>query len=158
MTAGMTIGILARHTGTPVETIRYYEREGLLPMPPRTAGNYRLYSDTHRQRLTFIRNCRNLDMALDEIRTLLSFRDDPEANCETVSRVLDEHTGHVAVRIGELESLQQELRRLRKLCRVASATKRCGILDGLTRKPPAPSLRPGNVQGSHRQVQRRKNG
>ena len=61
----MKIGELARAAQTPVETIRYYEREGLLPAPPRSAGNYRLYGDTHRQRLAFIRHCRGLDMTLD---------------------------------------------------------------------------------------------
>jgi len=58
-----------------VETIRYYEREGLLPVPARTGGNYRLYGTQHVERLRFIRNCRSLDMTHDEIRTLLAFRD-----------------------------------------------------------------------------------
>jgi DNA-binding transcriptional MerR regulator len=63
-----------------VETIRYYEREGLLREPSRSEGNYRLYTDTHIERLQFIRHCRSLDMTLEEIRNLLRFRDSLEEN------------------------------------------------------------------------------
>ena len=69
----MKIGALAETTGTSVETIRYYEREGLLPAAPRADNNYRLYTRVHAERLAFIRHCRNLDMTLDEIRALLRF-------------------------------------------------------------------------------------
>ena len=80
MAADMRIGDLAQATLCPVETIRYYEREGLLPAPARSGGNYRLYGTQHVERLRFIRNCRSLDMTHDEIRTLLAFRDGPEEN------------------------------------------------------------------------------
>ena len=66
----MKIGILAEATGTPVETIRFYEREGLLPPPARAENNYRMYLPVHVERLAFVRQCRNLDMTLDEIRAL----------------------------------------------------------------------------------------
>ena len=72
----MKIGQMAQATGTQVETVRYYEREGLLPVAGRTHGNYRVYDDSHVQRLSFIRHCRCLDMTLDEIRVLLRFKDD----------------------------------------------------------------------------------
>ena len=64
----MKIGELATLTGCPVETIRYYEREGLLPAPSRSAGNYRQYDTAHVERLSFIRHCRSLDMTQEEIR------------------------------------------------------------------------------------------
>ena len=67
----MKIGELAEATGTQIETIRYYEREGLLPEPGRSTGNYRIYDRVHADRLSFIRHCRALDMNLDEIRVLL---------------------------------------------------------------------------------------
>ena len=67
----MKIGELAVATATQIETIRFYEREGLIPTPGRSTGNYRVYEASHVQRLIFIRRCRGLDMALDEIRTLL---------------------------------------------------------------------------------------
>jgi len=71
----MKIGELAQRTNTPVETIRYYEREGLLAEPVRSEANYRVYEDAHAQRLSFIRHCRGLDMTLEEIRVLLRFKD-----------------------------------------------------------------------------------
>lgn len=77
----MKIGELANLTQTQVETIRYYEREGLLPETARTGGNYRIYGDAHAARLSFIRHCRGLDMTLDEIRILLHFKDAPSENC-----------------------------------------------------------------------------
>ncbi len=73
----MKIGELAKKAGCQVETVRYYEREGLLPAPARTEGNYRLYGTQHLDRLVFIRNCRTLDMTLDEIQRLLALRDLP---------------------------------------------------------------------------------
>lgn len=125
----MKIGELAKITQTQAETIRFYEREGLLREPPRTEGNYRLYEAEHLERLAFIRHCRSLDMTLDEIRALLRFQDAPRDNCHAVNEVLDEHIEHVARRIRELKHLQQELRALREQCDGVAAE--CGILDGL---------------------------
>ncbi len=105
----MKIGELAKTTDCPVETIRYYEREGLLPEPARSEGNYRLYTQAHVERLTFIRNCRTLDMTLDEIRSLLRLRDSPEAQCESVNALIDEHIQHVKARIDGLLALQEQL-------------------------------------------------
>lgn len=95
----MKIGELARVTSTQVETVRYYEREGLLPTPARTDGNFRIYEGIHVERLSFIRHCRSLDMTLDEIRVLLRFKDAPAENCEDVNTLLEKHIGHVAARI-----------------------------------------------------------
>jgi len=91
MSHGITIGMLAKRTRCQAETIRYYEREGLLPAPARSQGNYRQYDSTHVERLSFIRHCRSLDMTLDEIRALLDFRDAPTRDCADVSVLLDEH-------------------------------------------------------------------
>jgi len=138
MSNGLKIGELAKRTGTLVETIRYYEREGLLLKPERSQGNYRLYTDNHVERLQFIRHSRSLDMTLDEIRSLLRFRDAPDENCSEVNALLDEHIEHVANRIKELKSLEQKLRELRSQCQQAQATKNCGILQSLG--SPAKSL------------------
>ena len=78
----MKIGELAQKTGMQVETVRYYEKEGLLPRIGRTDSNYRVYSDAHVERLLFIRHCRSLDMTLDEIRILLHFKDIPDESCD----------------------------------------------------------------------------
>ena len=123
----MKIGDLARAADCPTETIRYYEREGLLPAPIRSEGNYRLYGDGHVQRLRFIRRCRSLDMNLDEIRSLLRFRDAPEENCGEVNAILDAHIGHVSARITELRALKGQLAMLRQRCREAQAARDCGI-------------------------------
>ena len=69
------IGELSTASGTTIESIRFYEREGLIAEPSRTDGNYRVYGDEHVQRLVFIRRCRSLDLALAEIRELLAFKD-----------------------------------------------------------------------------------
>ncbi len=127
----MRIGELAETSGTPVETIRFYEREGLLPAAARTEGNYRIYMPQHAERLGFIRQCRNLDMTLDEVRVLLRFKDQPLADCGEVNSLLDEHIGHVAERIRELRGLEKELRGLRAACASPNAAADCGILNGI---------------------------
>ncbi|MDH6593673.1 Cd(II)/Pb(II)-responsive transcriptional regulator [Variovorax sp. TBS-050B] len=147
----MKIGELARAAATPVETIRYYEREQLLPAPARTDGNYRIYDDSHAQRLGFIRRCRSLDMTLDEIRVLLRFRDAPGEDCGEVNRLLDDHIGHVAARIAELRTLEKQLKALREQCRGGESAQHCGILHELdTAALAAESLggHAGHVHGS----------
>lgn len=133
MNTALKIGELARQTGCPVETIRYYEQHGLLPAAARSEGNYRLYGAAHVKQLTFIRHCRSLDMALEEIRVLLRFRDGPEENCEMVNQFLDVHIDHVAERIDELKRLDKQLRALRRQCGATQKVKDCGILNSLTK-------------------------
>lgn len=127
----MKIGDLSAQSGTPVETIRFYEREGLLPKPSRTISNYRIYEGPHVERLAFIRHCRSLDMALDEIRALLALKAAPNESCEAVNNVLDEHIEHVAQRIRELTALKKQLVALRGQCAQAKDVAHCGILSGL---------------------------
>lgn len=127
----MKIGELATQAHTRVETIRYYEREGLLPQAPRSEGNYRTYGPAHLERLSFVRHCRSLDMSLDEVRVLLRFKDAPSEDCGDVNALLDEHIGHVAARIRELCSLEKQLRLLRERCGVVGHAAKCGILGGL---------------------------
>lgn len=129
------IGDLASLLDVPVETIRYYEREGLLPKPARSDGNYRLYAESERTRLEFILHCRALDMSLQEIRTLLRLRDAPEQGCAEVNALLDEHIGHVTERMRALRRLHTELKTLRAHCDAPSASKDCGILHELATAP-----------------------
>lgn len=136
MDKAFTIGELGERTGCPVQTIRYYEREGLLPPAGRTRGNYRLYGPPHLERLSFIRNCRALDMTLQEIQLLLSVRDAPEKNCGEVNAVVDRHIEQVAQRIQELQQLQGRLKGLRKLCRAAEVAASCKILGSLSKRQP----------------------
>lgn len=149
----MKIGELATATQTQVETIRYYEREGLLPQAPRSEGNYRIYGPEHAERLGFIRHCRSLDMTLDEIRVLLRFKDSPSEDCGDVNALLDEHIGHVAARIRELRQLERQLKALREQCVVVQDAGHCGILSGLSHAvsalpPAAPKVAP-HVARSH---------
>lgn len=126
------IGELAKCTESTVETIRYYEKEGLLPEPSRSEGNYRLYGEEHIERLKFIRHCRTLDMALGEVRTLLKYRDTPTEDCGDVNALLDEHIQAVEIRVEELMQLKQHLTELRRQCPSAAPTASCGILRALS--------------------------
>lgn len=147
----MKIGELARVTSTQVETVRYYEREGLLPTPARTDGNFRIYEGIHVERLSFIRHCRSLDMTLDEIRVLLRFKDAPAENCEDVNTLLEKHIGHVAARIRELRGLERQLKGLRAQCNEAGDAAHCGILNELSRLPRHEAQNEAmHVRGAHR--------
>ncbi len=142
----MKIGELAKLTDCQVETIRYYEREGLLPEPARSDGNYRLYTQAHVERLTFIRNCRSLDMTLEEIRSLLSLRDSPQDQCESVNALVDEHIQHVKARIDGLLVLQAQLLDLRQRCGEGPDIEQCGILQRLE---VSGSVVPSETEPSH---------
>ncbi len=141
------IGDLASLLDVPVETMRYYEREGLLPEPARSEGNYRLYAECDRARLEFILHCRALDMSLHEIRALLRLRDAPEQGCAEVNALLDEHIGHVTERMRALRRLHAELKALRAHCEAPSASKNCGILHELASAPT--NRRTGASAGVH---------
>jgi DNA-binding transcriptional MerR regulator len=93
------IGDLAKRSGCEVVTIRYYEKEGLLPKPARSGGNFRLYGEAHIERLQFIRHCRSLDMTLSEIRALLGLRDNPAQDCGEVITLLEAHIQQVEMRV-----------------------------------------------------------
>ncbi|MBP6088389.1 MAG: Cd(II)/Pb(II)-responsive transcriptional regulator [Polaromonas sp.] len=127
----MKIGELAALAQCTVETVRYYEKEGLLSAPGRTAGNFRLYGTEHLERLRFIRNCRTLDMSHEEIRALLLLTDQPADDCGAINDVFDQHIAHVDVRINELMQLKSQLSVLRQRCQTERAVDACGILQGL---------------------------
>lgn len=133
----MRIGELAELSGTAVDTIRYYEKTGLLPAPARTSANYRVYGESHRQRLAFVRRCRALDMSLEEIRSLLAFCDEPERDCGEVNALLDARVAEVEARMAELAALARDLRSLRSACRSPGRAGQCRILREL-RAPGAP--------------------
>lgn len=128
----LKIGELARKTQCQAETIRYYEREGLLPKTVRSESNYRVYGQAHVARLSFVRNCRSLDMTLDEVRRLLNFMDEPDADCGEVNQLLDEHISHVSQRIAGLRKLERQLQLLRSQCRSGRIRKDCRILRELS--------------------------
>jgi Cd(II)/Pb(II)-responsive transcriptional regulator len=112
----MRIGELAKRAVCTVETIRFYERAGLLPRPARSGGNYRLFSAEDAERLAFIRNCRSLGMALAEIRVLLGCRGTPDTDCREVNALLDLHILRLEQQINSLKDLDRQLHEIRQLC------------------------------------------
>ncbi len=129
----MQIGELARKAGCGIETIRYYEKEGLLRKPERSAGNYRLYGPEALERLRFIRHCRRHGMHLDGVRSLLAYRDGPpDADCAWVSGILDEHIGRLEEQICSLEALRVYLQKLRKQCGGGHPAGCCPIMQSLS--------------------------
>ena len=139
----MRIGELAQQTGVTVETLRYYEQEGLLSKPARTAANFRIYTAQHVEQVAFIRQCRFLDLSLAEIRILLGYKAAPEQACGEVNRLLDRHIVDVQERVQGLQALEAHLLRLRERCPQEQAATECGILQELSQpltEPGAPCL------------------
>lgn len=128
----MKIGELAQRSGCEVVTVRYYEQEGLLPKPPRSAGNYRIYNEQHVERLRFLRHCRSLDMTLNEVRALLALRDQPNHGCDDVNTLLESHIAKVEERIDSLQQLKQQLQSLLYRCSGDHSIGTCEIIRGLS--------------------------
>jgi Cu(I)-responsive transcriptional regulator len=126
----MNIGELARAAATKAETIRYYERIGLLPSPPRTAGNYRNYSEGHVSRLAFTRRARDLGFSIEQIRALLDLADHKEQSCEAVDAIAHEHLAEVKRKLADLSALRRELESLIGQCRHGTVAE-CRILEAL---------------------------
>jgi Cd(II)/Pb(II)-responsive transcriptional regulator len=124
----MRIGELAKRAAVAVDTVRYYEKAGLLPLPPRRPNGYREYGGGHLQRVAFIRHCRALDMPLNDVRRLLDLLDDPGADCRTADCLIDEQLARVRERIADLRTLEQQLESLRTQCTVQASSADCGIL------------------------------
>jgi MerR family mercuric resistance operon transcriptional regulator len=104
------IGELSGRTGCNIETIRYYERIGLLPRPPRSASRYRLYEGADVNRLTFVRRARELGFTLDEVRALLALSSDRgEEACSEVRRLAHTHLADIRARIADLRSMERVL-------------------------------------------------
>jgi Cd(II)/Pb(II)-responsive transcriptional regulator len=139
----MKIGELAKLSHCPIETIRYYEKAGLLQEPLRTEGNYRDYSDEHVTRLRFVRNCRALDMTHQEIHSILALMDEHSTDCHEVNVLVDAHIQHVDQRIAELQSLRDELNQLRLRCARESSIDQCGIVQGIVAMDANPKPRKG---------------
>lgn len=127
----MKIGELATLAQCTVETVRYYEKVGLLSAPSRTTGNFRMYGAEHVERLRLIRNCRTLNMSHEEIRALLLLKDQPADDCGAINEVFDQHIAHVDERIQELAQLKLQLSALRQRCQTEQVVDTCGILQGL---------------------------
>ena len=135
----MKIGEAAAASGCHIETIRYYERVGLLPRPARTHGGYRDYTDGQVQRIRFITRGRELGFSLDEIRSLLALADDESLSCGDVDRLARQHLDEIRIRVRELTRMARELERTITGCQ-GGRRAHCTILDAL-RTPSATAPR-----------------
>lgn len=126
----MKIGELAKVTGTKAETIRYYEKIGLLRAPERTGGNYRDYGADDQERLAFIRHARGLGFDIADIRSLLRLAGRPDQDCGEADRIASGHLAAVVAKIAQLEHLRTELERMIEQCRGGQVSE-CQIIQAL---------------------------
>lgn len=127
----MQIKDLARATGVDIETIRFYEKQGLWPEPARLDNGYRDYAPLHLERLSFIRHCRALDIPLPDVRRLLTAMDAPQDACTDVDQLVDAQLSRVRARLQSMQALEQQLLQLRRACDGDHAHQGCGILKEL---------------------------
>lgn len=160
----MRIKALSDATGVEIETIRYYEKLGLLPAPARSANGYRAYQTAHLERLAFIRHCRALDMSLADIGKMLALVNAPQAACHDVDVLVDGQLARVRARLKSMRALEKQLVQLRAQCGGTQASAECGILHELvaaahgeacachTRRNPAEARGLWTIQVSGRSV------
>jgi MerR family mercuric resistance operon transcriptional regulator len=125
------IGELSRRTGCNIETIRYYERIGLLPAPARSAARYRVYGTGDVRRLTFIRRARELGFTLDAVRALLGLSGDGSAACPEVRELAANHLAEVRAKIADLQAMEHVLANAVRRC-AAGELPGCPIIDALS--------------------------
>jgi MerR family mercuric resistance operon transcriptional regulator len=130
----LTIGRLAKEVGVNLETVRYYERRGLLPRPPRSASGYRLFPDEAAGRLRFIRRAQELGFSLAEIRELLSLRVSRTAKRTDVRRRAEAKIADIDAKIKSLDSMKRALRKLTRVCAGCGPIAECPILESLNRE------------------------
>lgn len=126
----LTIGDLGKATGTRVETVRYYEKIGLLPKPPRTGGNYRVYGQAELARLSFIRRSRDLGFSLDQVRALLRLSDDRARDCTGIDEIAEAHLREVDRKLADLAALRHELKSVIESCK-GGIIADCRIIEAL---------------------------
>ncbi|WP_281969001.1 MerR family transcriptional regulator [Roseovarius nanhaiticus] len=126
----LTIGNLAKKTGTKVQTIRYYEQIGLMPEPGRTEGGQRRYHEAELDRLSFVRHARQLGFSLDAIRELLDLSDHPQKSCEEADAIARRQLKQVERRVARLKALRTELKRMVHECS-GGRTADCRVLEVL---------------------------
>jgi len=129
-----TIGTLSKYSGVNIETIRYYERIGIMPSPPRSGGGYRLYNESHQRRLSFICRSRQLGFTLDEIRNLLTLVDDKSYTCAQVQDLTLEHLENTRKKIIDLQKLEVVLDEMASQCD-GGLVPDCPVIDALFEEP-----------------------
>lgn len=129
--SGLTRGEVAARTGVGIETVRFYEKEGLLEDPPRTSSGYRQYPEEVVSRLHFIRRAKELGFSLREVRDLISLRLDSSTDCNAVQEKAEAKLGDIRAKIRDLKALEAGLEELVAACRRNSTQAECPLLDML---------------------------
>ncbi len=137
----LTIGQLAKKAQVNIETIRYYERRGLIPDPPRRESGYRQYSDDYVGRILFIKRAQGLGFSLKEIYELLSLKVDPGTTCDDIKKLSEVKISEIERKIIELQDIKKALVKLVTLCKGRGPSTECPILDALN------TPKKQNVQG-----------
>ena len=129
----MTRGVIAARTGVNIETVRYYERIGLLPAPPRSEGGHRIYDEDMLRRLNFIRRCRELGFTLNEVRGRLLLVDGGDYTCGEVEQLTIAHLGEVRRKLADLKRLERVLREMVAGCQGGEVPE-CPVIEALFRE------------------------
>ena len=129
----LTAGKLAQKARINIETIRFYERKGLLPKPKRTGSGYRMYSQESAQRIQFIKRSQQLGFSLKEILGLLSLRVDSKKTCGHVKKQTETKLDEINKKIKSLRRIQKALKNMAKSCQGKGPTSKCPILDELSK-------------------------
>lgn len=127
----MRIGELAAKAGLEVQTVRYYEREGLIDPPSRTPSGYRTYGPAQLERMQFIRHCRSLDIPLADVRRLIALSGDKDVSCDEVNAMVQRHLERIRAKRAALELLEKQLAELNAQCESGHRAADCGILEEL---------------------------
>ena len=130
----LTIGRLAREVGVNLETVRYYERRGLLPRPPRSSSGYRLFPADTARRLRFIRRAQDLGFSLGEIRELLSLRMSASARSTDIRKRAEAKIADIDAKIRSLDGMKKTLRKLTDACEGCAPIAKCPILESLDKE------------------------
>jgi MerR family mercuric resistance operon transcriptional regulator len=130
-TKSLTIGRLAKQAGVNLETVRFYERKGLLPRPPRSASGYRLFPEEAARRLKFIRRAQELGFSLAEIAELLSLRVSRRTTSAEIRARAEAKITDIEAKMRSLESMKKTLRKLTKVCDGCAPIAQCPILESL---------------------------
>ena len=128
--ADITIGEASHRTGCKIETIRYYERAGLMPAPPRSSGGYRLYGEALLKRLNFIRRGRELGFSLNRVRELLALAEGGGSNCREAKAATLDHLSEIESKIADLNRMAEVLKQKASLCEGGNVPD-CPILETL---------------------------
>ena len=121
---------MARATGCNLETIRYYEKIGIMPDPPRSTKGYRSYNDAHVKRLKFVMRSRDLGFSLEEVRGLLGLVDDRSRTCAEVQIIAENHLTDVQAKIADLQRIERVLSDTVARC-TGDAAPECAVIDAL---------------------------